>query len=265
MKYFRHMSDLSRDEDVSRYLDAAGKDRVTAYGFLMLLLEAIASRMDWREGDLICSATYSIRQWGRITYSHANRVTKYLGMCEVIGWVEVEFDGSSCTVTVPKMKEWRDEYSRKSGHTLDKVAQRKEKETKENERENKDDDTLSDGLTAMVESRSPPPDFKVTMILQEWAASNYSSVNLRQETDKFIRHEYPKPRANWDAAWKTWIQWAAEYQERKYGAPGPTNKIEELLKLGSELGMQKQSDESDAQYCDRVAEYNQRRIDELMH
>jgi len=163
------------------------------------------------------------------------------------------------------MKEWRDEYSRKSGHTLDKVAQRKEKETKENERENNDDDTLSDGFAGNRESRSAPHDFEVTQELNKWAAQNYPSVNLRQETDKFIRHEYPKPRANWDAAWKTWIQWAAEYQERKYGAPGPTNKIEELVKLGSELGMQKQSDESDAQYCDRIAEFNQIRINELMH
>ena len=49
MKWFKHYSDLPRDEGVSRYLDAAGKDRVTAYGFLMFLLEAIASRMDASE------------------------------------------------------------------------------------------------------------------------------------------------------------------------------------------------------------------------
>ncbi len=41
MKWFKHMSDLPRDEGVSRYLDAAGKDHVTAYGFLMFVFAAI--------------------------------------------------------------------------------------------------------------------------------------------------------------------------------------------------------------------------------
>jgi len=136
MRWFKHMTDLQRDEGVSRYLDAAGSDRVTAYGFLMCLLEAIASRMNATEGHLVCTATYSIPQWGRITYSHPNRVRKYLSLCEVIGWVHVEFEEGSCKVSVPRMVEWRDEYTRKSGHTPDKVAQRRgDKNTPEENRE----------------------------------------------------------------------------------------------------------------------------------
>ena len=46
MKWFKHMSDLPRDEGVSRYLVAAGRDRVTAYGFLIFLLEAIEAVSD---------------------------------------------------------------------------------------------------------------------------------------------------------------------------------------------------------------------------
>ena len=103
MKWFKHLSDLPRDEGVSRYLDAAGKDRVVAYGFFMFVIEAIASRMDWEEGDLVCSATYSITHWGRITYCHPNRVRKYLELCKVIGWVHVEFKGGMCEVSAPKM------------------------------------------------------------------------------------------------------------------------------------------------------------------
>ena len=123
MKWFKHDSDLQRDEGVARYLDAAGKDRVTAYGFLMFVLEAIASRMDASVGHLVCSATYSIAHWGRITYSHPNRVRKYLGLCEVIGWVLVGFEGGTCRVSVPRMVELRDEWTRKSGVPPDKVAQ----------------------------------------------------------------------------------------------------------------------------------------------
>lgn len=123
MLWFKHYSDLSRDEDVSRYLDEAGRDRVIAYGFLMHILEAIASRMNAAEGHLVCTATYSLSQWGRITYSHPNRVMKYLRLCEVIGWVQVEFEGSSCKVSIPKMVEWRDETTRKSGVLPERVAQ----------------------------------------------------------------------------------------------------------------------------------------------
>jgi len=94
MKWFKHMSDLPRDEGVARYLDKAGKDWLVAYGFLALLLEAIASRMDPNVGHLVCTATYSITQWERITNCHHNRVMKYLRLCEVIGWVRVEFEGS---------------------------------------------------------------------------------------------------------------------------------------------------------------------------
>ena len=99
--------------------------------------------------------------------------------------------------------------------------------------------------------------------MQEWAATNYPSVPIEKESAKFKRWEFPTPRSDWDATWKTWIQWAAEYQERKNGTSDPPNDTEELLKLGRLLGMEKQSGESDAQYRERVNEINQRRIDEL--
>jgi hypothetical protein len=37
------------------------------------------------------------------------------------------------------------------------------------------------------------------------------------------------------------------------------------MKLGKLLGMEKQPSESQSQYCDRVAEINQRRINDLPH
>ncbi len=85
------------------------------------------------------------------------------------------------------------------------------------------------------------------------------------ETCKFLRHEFRTPRNDWSATWKTWIQWAAEYQERKNGTSDQPNDTEELLKLGKLLGLEKRSGESDAQYCDRVDEINQRRINDLPH
>ncbi len=263
MKWFKHISDLPRDEGVSRYLDAAGRDRVTAYGFLIFLLEAIASRMLVQEGDLICSATYSIPQWGRITHSHPNRVRKYLGMCEVIGWVLVEYEGGMCKVSAPKMVQWRDDTTRKSGMTPDQVGQKREEKKRTEKRESIQEGSLSDCLTAESQGRRAPPDFDVSKVLQEWAAANYPSVPIEKETAKFKRWEFPTPRSDWDAAWKTWIQQATEYQENRNGSADKLSRRDQLLALGKELGLGKQPDETEVQYCDRVDQFNQHRIETL--
>ena len=228
MKWFKHMSDLPRDEGVSRYLDAAGRHRVTAYGFLMFLLEAIASRMNAGEGDLVCSATYPIAEWQRITYSHPNRVRKYLRLCEVIGWVLVEFEEGMCKVSVPRMVQWRDEYTRKSGHTPDKVAQNRTDKKRTEKRESKQKASLSDCLPAKSTGLSPPPDFGVTEVLQEWAATNYPSVPIEKETAKFKNHEYQTARSDWSRAWKFWIIRAAEHQEKTDGAADHPSRNEEV-------------------------------------
>jgi len=90
-------------------------------------------------------------------------------------------------------------------------------------------------------------------------------VDIDKETAKFRRHEFPTPRDDWDAAWKTWIQWNAEYQERKNRPSDKPNATEELQKLAELLGIERQSGESEAQYRERVNEINQRRIDGLNH
>jgi len=263
MKWFKHMSDLPRDEGVSRYLDAAGKDRVTAYGFLMLLLEAIASRMQVQEGDLICSATYSIPHWGRITYSHPNRVRKYLGTCEVIGWVLVEFEGGMCKVSIPRMLEWRDEYTRKSGLTPDKVAQSRADQKRSDQRESRSEDSPPDRLTAEIPRRTPPPNFEVTEDLQEWAAKNHPAVDIEKETAKFRNYEFSREYSNWDARWKTWIQRAAERQGKLNGTSHPPNDNDELLKIAVLLGIEKRTYECETDYCSRIKRINDQRISNL--
>lgn len=260
MKWFKHLSDLPRDEGVSRYLDEAGKERVIAYGFLMFVLEAISSRMESKEGHIVCSATYSIPQWQRITYCHPNRVRKYLHMCEVIGWVQVEFEGSSCKVDVPRMVQWRDEYTRKSGHAPDKVAQSREEQNRLEQRESIDEDTPPDCQKAKGARLRPPPDFKIAESLQEWAAKNHPSVLIEKETAKFKNWEYPTTCTDWNPRWRLWIQRATEYQQKHNGSSSKPSRKDELLQLGGELGLQRQPDEPEAQYCDRVEKANEQRI-----
>lgn len=263
MKWFKHMSDLSRDEGVCRYLDAAGNDRLVAYGFLMLVLEAIASRMGWGEGDIICSATYSTRQWGRITYSQTNRVRKYLDMCEVIGWVLVEYEGRMCKVSITKMVQWRDEYTRKSGHTPDKVAQSREDQTRPDKRESNQDGSLPDGLMAEGAGRSPPPDFEVSKVMQEWAATNYPSVDIDKETAKFVNYEFTTPCSDWNLRWKLWIQRAAEHQDNLNGTSDRSSDLNELSRLAELFGVERRADECETDFLSRVNRLNEQRISNL--
>ncbi len=264
MKWFKHQTDLSMDEGVSRYLDEAGpRNRLTAYGFLMLLHEVIASRMNAAEGHLVCTATYSITQWGRITNSHPNRVRKYLGLCGVIEWVQVEFEGSSCRVSIPRMVEWRDETTRKSGVLPEQVAQSRGEETRKDKRESRHDDALSESFQKKSQIRSPPQDFKVSEVLQEWATKHYPTVDIDRETEKFRRYEFSTPRSNWNDAWKTWIQQADEYHKRNSGNTDPVSPNQALLNLGPMMGIVIREDETDSEYCARINDANKRRLDAL--
>ncbi len=161
------------------------------------------------------------------------------------------------------MVEWRDEYTRKSGHTPDKVAQSRTEKNRTEKREIKDEGALSECLKAGAQGRRAPPDFEVTKVLQEWAATNCPSVAIEKETAKFKNWEFKTPCSDWAARWKIWIQWATDYRERNDGTSDLPNDTEELVKLGELLGIKKRSGESEAQYRKRVFEANQRRIENL--
>ncbi len=186
-------------------------------------------------------------------------------MCKVIGWVLVGFGEGTCKVSVPRMVQLRDENTRKSGVLPEQVAQSRGDKKRLEKRESRQEEALSDGQKAGTQDRRAPPDFEVTKVLQEWAAQKFPSVDIDKETPKFLRHEFPMSRNDWDAAWKTWIQWNAEFQQRKSGTSDQPNASEELLKLGKDLGVERQSGESESDYLDRITEINQRRIDGLNH
>ena len=129
MRWFKHMSALSRDEGVMRYIDVCGKDAVEGYGFLMFVIEVIAEQLDFKSAN--CTVSCNLRQWSRITYSHHHRVTKYLSKLPEVGWVTVEKSGTNIAVTIPKLLEWRDEYQRKSGLSPENVATEKNSDQKQ--------------------------------------------------------------------------------------------------------------------------------------
>ena len=150
MRWFKHMSALSRDEGVMRYIDACGKDAVEGYGFLMFVMEALAERLDAMSPT--CSLRCELRQWSRITYAHHHRVSKYMGKLEVIGWVTVAKVDSTIEVKIPKLLEWRDEYQRKSGLSPEKVAAEKNSDQKRDSEQTElgNDDVESDTVEVHI-------------------------------------------------------------------------------------------------------------------
>jgi len=161
------------------------------------------------------------------------------------------------------MLEWRDNYTARSEVTTDNVPQRRAEQIRTEQRESREEPSPSDCLTAKGARLSPPPEFKITESLQEWATKTYPSVDIKRSTDKFLRHEFSKPKSNWDAAWQTWIQREAEHQENNNGPFAKPSHVEQFLLLGQELGLERKPDESDAQYVERVELLNNWRIEGL--
>lgn len=257
MLWFKHYNDLSRDEGVSAYLDSS-QDRYAAYGFLNLVLEIIAERMDFKHGDPKCCATFSKREWARLTNSHVNRVAKYLPHLEVIGWVSVEFDGSNYRVEIPKLLEWRDEYSRKSGGGPDKVAQNRTEENRSEQRES--NAALSESQQKRVPVDESQQDFVLTPERRAWAEAMRRDIDIDFETEKFRVYPFDKALFNPVAAWKKWILDARPTAPNRANGTIVYDSRRQLVEMGPLLGIKQGTDEPEDAYLARVKEANDKRI-----
>jgi hypothetical protein len=248
------------------YLSTFNRDRLAAYGFLSRVLEIIAERMSAKEGSLKCYATYSITEWSRLLECHTNAVNKYMPYLALIGWVTVESEGRNYTVNIPKMVEWRDEATRKSGVLPEQVAQSRADKNKEEERESRDDGSLSGSSAGREKDRTPPHDFEVTPDLRQWASKECHGVDAAAETAKFKVYEQPRPVSDWVAKWKSWMLRAKEHLSTKphLGKLGdgvqPEFDIDYFARL---LGMNMRDGENTSEFRARVEQANNRRIESL--
>lgn len=115
MRWIKHLTAARLDEDMSDLIHECGLE---GYGFWWVLLEVIGGSMD--ETDK-CELTYPLPQWSRLLCCHSNRVGKYLGKLQGMGKVTVENREGKVMVRIPNLLKYRDEYSKKSGHSPDKV------------------------------------------------------------------------------------------------------------------------------------------------
>jgi len=173
VRWFKHMAQLKRDESVSRYLES---NKLAGYGFLMLVFEAVAERMDL-SGDR-CTATYSRSEWARITRSTLRSVDKYMAGLAEIDWIIVCTRDGTTTVDIPRMVDWRDEYTRKkSGQSPDNsltTSHRRERDqkTKKQEQSRSFDNVMRKVGTVVEQNLVDPSDIR--------AISRLSGTSPRQ-------------------------------------------------------------------------------------
>lgn len=155
MRWFKHLSRAHLDEAHTALIAEHGLE---CYGFYWLLLEVVSESMDKTDK---CSATHPLPQWSRLLYSHHNKVAKYFSALAGSGLIEVhtqcgtqslpyplpsgyptpyptpyppvttpsngkvasESGQSKVKVTIPNLLKYRDEYSKKSGHSTDECPE----------------------------------------------------------------------------------------------------------------------------------------------
>lgn len=191
MKWFKHLTQSHTDEKLAELVSDCGLE---GYGFWWMLMEIVASQCV----DEKCHVTYSLPQWSRLLYCHHHKVSKYLGKLGVTGIVRVEYLEGKIRVTIPNLLKYRDEYTRKSGHSQEVIPPKKE---------NKKDKKVNQGRLF-----APPS-------LEE--VKGYCSERKNDvDPEKWLNHYQAKnwmigknKMKDWQAAVRTWEKTTKEKAE----------------------------------------------------
>ena len=124
MRWLKHLVATSRDEKIARLIGAGGMEGLGRYGLYWLVNECIAEKMEGPSPS--CSVSYPISVWSRLLLIRGSLVFSALSTLAATGLVTVERDGDDIRVTNRNLLKYRDEYSRKSGHTPENVPPRTE-------------------------------------------------------------------------------------------------------------------------------------------
>lgn len=115
MRWFKHMSHSHDDEKLSMLIDEAGLE---GYGFWWLICEVVSDKIDQKN---VASCTYSDRKWWAICRSSARSFRKHTAILSRLALIQIQNSGDQIKIEIPNLLKYRDEYTRKSGHTPDKL------------------------------------------------------------------------------------------------------------------------------------------------
>jgi hypothetical protein len=150
VRWFKHLSMAHTDAAVSAILEEMGAE---AYGVWWLILEDIASPMEKNSRETF--AIHSDVKWSQICYCSARKFRSIANRLQEKGLIVCTSIDNRLKIDVPKLLKFRDEYSKKSGHSPDS---RTDTDT--------DGDTDGELTTVSPAETSPPatqPDLELTL------------------------------------------------------------------------------------------------------
>jgi hypothetical protein len=106
VRWVKHMTCANRDEKITRLIDECG---VAGYGIYWLIVEAVAESLDKNATAPVL--THSMKQWGRLLYSHPNRLRPVLDTIQQIGLMRLTQDRDRLSLELPNLLKYRDEYA----------------------------------------------------------------------------------------------------------------------------------------------------------
>lgn len=130
MKWIKHLSATRRDERVARLI---AKHGLEAYGLYWSVQEIIADQMEGPNPS--CRVSYPVSIWANLLSIRPQQAAMKLQWLADDGLMELSWSDNEIVVTNAKLLKYRDEYSRKSGHTPEQVAPDTEVEQKKIQKE----------------------------------------------------------------------------------------------------------------------------------
>jgi hypothetical protein len=131
MRWFKHLSMAHDDVGLSTLLEAMGPE---AYGIYWLLLEHFASVME-KDCTAVPELIHSEQRWATICHTSSRKFRKFAEIAAELKLIESKSQAElkqfssrmpaiRLAICIPKLLKYRDEYSRKSGHSPDKLPAR---------------------------------------------------------------------------------------------------------------------------------------------
>ena len=108
MRWFRHLADAHRDDDLIRVMDRHG---LAGYARYFIILEVIARQMS--AGDAH-EATFPWRHWEFVLRGRRKQIRELLRDLVVVNLSYTEVDGD-LTISAPNLMKYRDQYTRRPG------------------------------------------------------------------------------------------------------------------------------------------------------
>lgn len=118
MKWLKHMTNHQDEPSISALVGRLGWE---SYGWYWAIMEKIAASIG---KDDRCSLEFPTEKWKKILGISSKKLRNFLEISTEFGIFTVKFSNNSqefCEIGSPNLLIWRDEYSKKSGHSTDKL------------------------------------------------------------------------------------------------------------------------------------------------